>query len=900
MNYRPVFPIDVIPEGHPMLTSGISQPSGVRAGQPFPGGYGAKWFWWDMETLSNSAELLTQQAQVVEMPSANAFYAYGHPFSWSANTGTERSNTINLFFLKDEDGTFFSFYIIDKAWDGDGGDYKMTLTATAPVVRVFNATEMLYYDRYENYFKGDIPGATTWKGNRTVDEIPIMLRDDPWNVYTYDKETGKAEFHWYWLECCTDGMIVGPLPSPSKEALHFNITWEGHCDNMINLDQGTRIQQWHPFKNDGSWIHYDVPMEQTCHEYHGIQLSARSCDEWCDGFNSCGECTAQYGCSWSAETDSCQMIGLSGIVGSQETTYKTNRCCSECSAITTAHTCISEPGCGWAPFEEKCVSGTPDFPCDDTVTVIQWEPPAYCYKVSYNEKRAFGSFTRMEDYGVQPVTRYTSEHPKMVNNVANCATGKNPYGEWGAIWDEQDYLTRTLNAGDYLARPILGMDYWSYTGASSCNDPSVKQVPGVEAFYAYGYPHAMSSNTGKERSGYVSAFLLLDTAGDVYMVMTVDAAGDGSGGFLRIDMEGSEDVGSAAASVKLMGPPLPAADERDVYKNTWSTHRNASVSFEWDGYNSDGMIMGPFPKSEWSLNMKVVAAETSGLEEFCIGTYDSEKNDIGCITIGIKKATAPWGGVQFDALDCTTFCQRYSDCGECSKDSNCQYAPQNGGCIAKGAYVYDFGCPRPAFAPLTKMMSRSDAAFQRESSVDDWDSTAVLRVAMDRIDMTCPCDVQYRISATVYSETMKPLHVINDVKPRLDYRYTFVDIPGMVNNTCYKIFSYICIAQGTLGRDDCSPAKIDDYCTSFPPNAYPPPSPPPFPPYVDGTPPTGGLGEFLTGDGGGITRVAAEPEYQGKRWDPFYPPGREGECPPPLKGPNYGNWYTYADGNGLG
>jgi len=172
--------------------------------------------------------------------------------------------------------------------------------------------------------------------------------------------------------------------------------------------------------------------------------------------------------------------------------------------------------------------------------------------------------------------------------------------------------------------------------------------------------------------------------------------------------------------------------------------------------------------------------------------------------------------------------------------------------------------------------------------------------AMDRIDMTCPCDVQYRISATVYSETMKPLHVINDVKPRLDYRYTFVDIPGMVNNTCYKIFSYICIAQGTLGRDDCSPAKIDDYCTSFPPNAYPPPSPPPFPPYVDGTPPTGGLGEFLTGDGGGITRVAAEPEYQGKRWDPFYPPGREGECPPPLKGPNYGNWYTYADGNGLG
>jgi len=208
-------------------------------------------------------------------------------------------------------------------------------------------------------------------------------------------------------------------------------------------------------------------------------------------------------------------------------------------------------------------------------------------------------------------------------------------------------------------------------------------------------------------------------------------------------------------------------------------------------------------------------------------------------------------------------------------------------------------------------MTRNDVAFAREARVDDWESTAVLRVAMDRIDMTCPCDVQYRISATVYSESMKPLHVINDIKPRLDHRHTFVDIPGMANNTCYHIYTYICIAQGTLARDDCSPAKIDTYCTNFAPNSSPPPSPPPFPPLtVASSANSGGslLGPSLGGpfDALGvpdlITTESALPPYdnQGTRWDPFSPPGREGQCPPPLKGPHYGNVFAYPDSNGLG
>merc|ERR1711988_783737 len=183
--------------------------------------------------------------------------------------------------------------------------------------------------------------------------------------------------------------------------------------------------------------------------------------------------------------------------------------------------------------------------------------------------------------------------------------------------------------------------------------------------------------------------------------------------------------------------------------SSWSTYSNGSISFGWDSCCSDGMIFGPFPTTDWSLNMKVVTKETRGLEDLRVGTYDAQKNDIGYLTIPIKKATTAWGGVQLDGMDCTTYCQRYTDCGQCSKDTACQFAPNNGGCVAAAAYVYDFGCAQPAFPLLTKFMTRSDPTFIPEAGSN---SLAVLRVTLDRVDMTCPCDKVYRISVAIYSE----------------------------------------------------------------------------------------------------------------------------------------------------
>merc|ERR1711871_1352838 len=104
--------------------------TGLNAGDSVAGDYSVPWDFWTMDTLSNSVELLTSEASVINMPGVNAFYAYGHPYSWSANTGTEKSNSISMFFLQDNLNNFYVFYILDKAWDGTGGTYAMTLSAT--------------------------------------------------------------------------------------------------------------------------------------------------------------------------------------------------------------------------------------------------------------------------------------------------------------------------------------------------------------------------------------------------------------------------------------------------------------------------------------------------------------------------------------------------------------------------------------------------------------------------------------------------------------------------------------------------------------------------------------------------------------------------------------------------
>jgi hypothetical protein len=244
---------------------------------------------------------------------------------------------------------------------------------------------------------------------------------------------------------------------------------------------------------------------------------------------------------------------------------------------------------------------------------------------------------------------------------------------------------------------------------------------------------------------------------------------------------------------------------------------DGNVTLNWAPGFNDGLVLGPFPiEKDWSINMKVgyhcATGGPTNLDTFKWGSYDEYKNEVGFSSANIKKATGKWGGLQYSSMECTEWCQRYEDCAACIKDEQCQFSGEHGGCIAADAYVYDFYCPRPAFAPITKVMYRESLiAYERESAFDGFDSSTVLRYSLDsRIDMSCPCNSRYRFEATFYEMPgMIPVYDIPSTPVRLNADHTFVDVPEYAEGKTYHVYSYLCVAQGTLDRDDCSPVKVD-------------------------------------------------------------------------------------------
>merc|ERR1719201_3056567 len=128
---------------------------------------------------------------------AIAYYAYGYPHMWSANTLRERENAVAMFTVLDEGGSWSLLYIVDKPWDGSGGSLYIGATGTG----VANHDKM-------DYHTGDEPRRDDYY------PIEVLLEDDHWdpNHYNWDGAEGCGTFYWNWLECCTDGMIMGYLP----------------------------------------------------------------------------------------------------------------------------------------------------------------------------------------------------------------------------------------------------------------------------------------------------------------------------------------------------------------------------------------------------------------------------------------------------------------------------------------------------------------------------------------------------------------------------------------------------------------------------------------------------------------------------------------------------------------
>ena len=114
------------------------------------------------------------------------FYGYNYPKASSGNTGYQIDNAFSIYMIMDEDATVYLVIGIDAPGTPKNAENQKTLSASIT--------------------------STGLTGLAT--DPSVVLRDDvgDWNG-NWNAATGSASADWRWAPCCTDGGVIGPLPS---------------------------------------------------------------------------------------------------------------------------------------------------------------------------------------------------------------------------------------------------------------------------------------------------------------------------------------------------------------------------------------------------------------------------------------------------------------------------------------------------------------------------------------------------------------------------------------------------------------------------------------------------------------------------------------------------------------
>ena len=133
-------------------------------------------------------------------------------------------------------------------------------------------------------------------------------------------------------DCCTDGMILGPLPS-SDFQLTFQVT--EHNPELATV----RFGSWDETSKSLSFL--EVPMAQAAAPSGGIQLTAFTCLDYCASLASCGQCTASKYCGWCGNACVPHTEGAKCTAAGMPFSSP-GACCTDCTATTDPITCITK------------------------------------------------------------------------------------------------------------------------------------------------------------------------------------------------------------------------------------------------------------------------------------------------------------------------------------------------------------------------------------------------------------------------------------------------------------------------------------------------------------------------------------------------------------------------------
>lgn len=203
---------------------------------------------------------------------AVAYYAYGLPRGLSANTGQYMLAATSIYVIVDETATVYMIITSDMP-ERSGS----TLHTVAVSLRGVN-----------------LDGAG----------VDILLRDDDADSYTWDSGTASGGFRWWWGSCCTDGVLIGPLPTVNYSMV---FEFDTAASAMVGIDT-VDVWSFNATTGDVDRIEFSTHADGAAVSASGVlilEVQAVGCDTYCHTFQGCDECLRH--------ADECTFVQQSGI-----------------------------------------------------------------------------------------------------------------------------------------------------------------------------------------------------------------------------------------------------------------------------------------------------------------------------------------------------------------------------------------------------------------------------------------------------------------------------------------------------------------------------------------------------------------------------------------------------------
>ncbi|GBG26373.1 Hypothetical Protein FCC1311_025942 [Hondaea fermentalgiana] len=254
------------------------------------------------------------------------FYGYDYPTSGSSNTGFADDNALTMFFLVDSDYRGYWVLAIDKPDGVDADDGYLGMSINGSGLDGAGVNVQLKDDP-----------AVKDVGNACEKSD---LKDEGFGRDCYAWNGTHGSFIWRWHQCCTDGMVLGRLPS-TDFCIDVEITKKRGLSKMLVGD----------FVAD----ELDISMTEIPFD-SAVNVCGYECPDFCSAITNCGECSSTKGCGWCPGYG-CEAIGAKGGCAEGWRDSDSEECCEACATASSCDECVDIEGCGWNHRHHTCKSG---------------------------------------------------------------------------------------------------------------------------------------------------------------------------------------------------------------------------------------------------------------------------------------------------------------------------------------------------------------------------------------------------------------------------------------------------------------------------------------------------------------------------------------------------------------